>query len=96
VVELVKELASYGVRVAVHDPVADREEVEREFALSLSAWDELPRADALVAAVAHRGFVGMSLDRLTSKLTPGGCFIDVKSRFDRRALEAAGFSVWRL
>ncbi len=96
VAELVKELASYGVRVAVHDPVADAQEARREFGLELCSWDELPRADALVAAVAHRGFVSMPLQRLMEKLQPGGCFIDVKSRFDRAALEAAGFSVWRL
>ncbi len=96
VAELVRELASYGVRVAVHDPVADREEARHELGLSLVSWDELPRADALVVAVAHRSFVSMPMERLTAKLASGGCFIDVKSRFERRALEAAGFSVWRL
>src|SRR6185503_4944983 len=71
-------------------------EAQHEFGLSLVSWEELPRADALVVAVAHRSFVGMPLDKITAKLNPGGCFIDVKARFDRSALEAAGFSVWRL
>ena len=31
-----------------------------------------------------------------AKLRPGGCFIDVQSRFDRAALEEAGLTVWRL
>ena len=94
VAELVKELASYGVRVAVHDPVADRAEAQHEFGLSLVSWDELPRADALVAAVAHRSFVAMPLDKITAKLNRGGCFIDVKSTYaDTTALRAAvGFA----
>jgi UDP-N-acetyl-D-glucosamine/UDP-N-acetyl-D-galactosamine dehydrogenase len=33
---------------------------------------------------------------LQGKLNPNGCFIDVKSQFDKRALQEAGFSVWRL
>jgi len=36
------------------------------------------------------------LSDLTSKLNEGGCFIDVKSRYDQAALNEAGFSVWRL
>jgi UDP-N-acetyl-D-galactosamine dehydrogenase len=96
VVELVRELASYGARVAVHDPVVDGAAVQRELGLELAPWEALPRADALVLAVAHRAFIAMPLEEIAAKLVPQGCFIDVKSRFDRRALEAAGFSVWRL
>jgi hypothetical protein len=29
-------------------------------------------------------------------LRRGGCFVDVKARFDRKALEAANVRVWRL
>jgi len=36
------------------------------------------------------------LGELTSKLNDGGCFIDVKSQFDMPAIEALGYSVWRL
>lgn len=30
------------------------------------------------------------------KVIPGGCFVDVKARFDGAALTAAGLNVWRL
>jgi UDP-N-acetyl-D-galactosamine dehydrogenase len=96
VAELAAELASYGAEVAIHDPEANAEEAERELGIRLVAWEALPRADALVAAVAHRAFVGMPITKIKDKLAPGGCFIDVKARFDREALEAAGFRVWRL
>jgi UDP-N-acetyl-D-galactosamine dehydrogenase len=36
------------------------------------------------------------LGDLLSKVVDGGCFIDVKSQFDRSALRDAGLTVWRL
>jgi UDP-N-acetyl-D-galactosamine dehydrogenase len=96
VVDMVSELQSFGIRVAVHDPVAHPEDAEREYGIRLVPWQELPRAEALVVAVAHRAFLGLEFGELTAKLVPGGCFIDVKSRFRREPLAAAGFNSWRL
>ena len=59
-------------------------------------WDALPVADALVPAVAHREFVEMPIERLLSKVKPGGVVIDVKSVLDRGAVVGAGRRVWRL
>jgi hypothetical protein len=38
----------------------------------------------------------MPVDALTSPLCHGGVFADVKSAYDRAALEKLGYSVWRL
>ena len=96
VADLVTELARYGVEVCVHDPEANAEEAAEALGIRLWDWEELPQADAVVAAVAHRRFLSMGVPALAEKLTPGGCFIDVKARFDRAGLEAAGYHVWRL
>jgi UDP-N-acetyl-D-galactosamine dehydrogenase len=96
VADIVAELRSYGVEVHVYDPVADAAEARHEYGIELDSWERLPRADAIVAAVAHRELLARPLSELASKLHPNGCFIDVKSQFDREALTAAGFSVWRL
>lgn len=59
-------------------------------------FGNLPRSDALIAAVAHREFVQKRIDEYFPKLVENGCFfIDVKSRFDASALSQAG-RVWRL
>jgi UDP-N-acetyl-D-galactosamine dehydrogenase len=50
----------------------------------------------MVAAVSHKQFVDMSVPALAGKLAAGGVFVDVKSAYDRAALEAAGLQVWRL
>ena len=96
VADIIGELRSYGVSVSLCDPVAKRAEVEQELGLPLTEWRELPRGDALIVAVAHRDFKTISVAAVADKLVPGGCFIDVKSQFDRAALEKAGFRVWRL
>jgi UDP-N-acetyl-D-galactosamine dehydrogenase len=56
----------------------------------------MPRADAIVAAVSHQQLVALSVDDIQRKLIKGGCFIDVKARFDAEELCAAGIGVWRL
>jgi UDP-N-acetyl-D-glucosamine/UDP-N-acetyl-D-galactosamine dehydrogenase len=93
VVDILRELAEFGVEAYVHDPLASRDEALHEYGVRLHAWDDLPAADALILAVAHREF----LDReLSSKVVKGGCLIDVKSVLDAASLRSAGLRVWRL
>ena len=96
VIDLINEFRSYGVQVFVHDPVPLREDAKHEYGIDLVSWDELPVADALVAAVAHREFLKLSPATLAEKVVPRGCFIDVKSAFDTNALSQAGLRIWRL
>ncbi len=96
VIDIIRELQSYGVEVFVSDPAGDPEEAQHEYGVKLTAFDELPRADAIVAAVAHREYLSLSVDELTHKLVPGGAFIDVKAAHDMQALRDAGLRVWRL
>jgi UDP-N-acetyl-D-glucosamine/UDP-N-acetyl-D-galactosamine dehydrogenase len=94
--DVIRELRSYGVEVCVHDPYADAAEAEHEYGVSPMQWSDLPRADALVLAVAHRSFLQMSADDMARKLIRGGCVVDVKSGLDSQALRDAGLRVWRL
>ncbi|TWI65139.1 UDP-N-acetyl-D-galactosamine dehydrogenase [Pseudoduganella lurida] len=94
--DVINELKSFGIEVFVHDPYADPEEAMHEYGVRLLGWNELPRADAIVSAVAHRELRELSAEDLCKKLVKGGCFIDVKSCYDKAELEAAGLQVWRL
>jgi UDP-N-acetyl-D-galactosamine dehydrogenase len=96
VIDVINELKSYGVQVFVHDPVPDPEDARHEYGLELVSWDELPKAEAMVVAVAHRQFRSVGAETFARKIVKGGCFVDVKSQFDREALSAAGLCVWRL
>jgi UDP-N-acetyl-D-glucosamine/UDP-N-acetyl-D-galactosamine dehydrogenase len=93
VADLCAELKGYGADVHVHDPVADRAEALHEYGITLKTWEELPRADAVVLAVAHTKL----RDRpVGEKLEPGGCVIDVKAALDLPGLSRAGYTCWRL
>jgi len=96
VIDIIRELQSYGVEVTVTDPQADPEEAVHEYGVRLVPWGSLGQADAVVAAVAHREYAALKPADLATKLKAGGAFIDVKAAFDPRALEAAGYRVWRL
>ena len=96
VIDVVNELASYGLTVHVHDPVADPDEARREYGIELKDWDALPRARAIVAAVSHRAFKQRPVDDYVGKLEQGGLYMDVKCQADAAQLRARGLTVWRL
>jgi UDP-N-acetyl-D-galactosamine dehydrogenase len=95
-VDVVHELQAYGVEVAVHDPIAAPADAQEEYGIALTHWDALPVADAVVLAVAHQEYLQRPARDYVAMLRRGGCCIDVKARFDRQALQAAGVKVWRL
>jgi len=96
VIDVIRELASYGANVHVHDPVADAAEARHEHDVELESWASLPRAHAVVAAVAHTAFTRLTPADIMAKLAPGGLYVDVKCQADAAALRALGASVWRL
>jgi UDP-N-acetyl-D-galactosamine dehydrogenase len=96
VIDIIQELRSYGVEVFVTDPQATPEEAMHEYGENLLSWNDLPRADAVVAAVAHREYAELSVEDISRKIVKGGAFVDVKAAFNQAALEGAGYRVWRL
>ncbi len=96
VADLIAELQDYGIDVHVYDPLADADEAMHEYGIKLDTWEELPQANALIAAVSHRELVAKGLQELLHKVVKNGCFIDIKSNYDPAALREAGLSVWRL
>lgn len=96
VIDIINELKTYGVEVFVTDPQAESEEAMHEYGVQLLPWADLPRADAIVAAVAHKEFAALSMEDFGKKLVKGGTFIDVKAAFGAKMIQAAGYKLWRL
>ena len=96
VIDVIRELQSFGCEVVVHDPVAAPAEAMHEYGVTLTDWADLPPAQAIVATVAHRAYGEMPVSELTGVLDDNGVFVDVKSNFDRQALAEAGVRLWRL
>ena len=96
VIDIINELKTYGVEIFVTDPQAEADEAMHEYGVKLVSFEDLPRADAIVAAVAHREYQALGVDDLCRKLVKGGAFIDVKAEFDAAAIKGAGLRLWRL
>ncbi len=96
VIDIIRELESYGVTVHVHDPLADPGEAVHEYGVELKAWEHMPKANALVAAVAHKEFKARPLEDYLAKLAAGGLLVDVKGQHDAEQLRGHGIRVWRL
>ena len=87
VIDIIRELESYGMQVITHDPWVQSEEVAHEYG-GLVVHSALPQGtyDAVVLAVAHREFESLDL----RALTPQGLVYDVKGLLPK------GASDWRL
>lgn len=96
VADVVRELKDFGCEVLVHDPIAKPTDAQHEYGITLTSWEDLPEADALVAAVSHKQYLAMPLSDLLKKLRPKGVFVDIKSAYDINTVEARGNRVWRL
>jgi UDP-N-acetyl-D-galactosamine dehydrogenase len=96
VIDVIRELQSYGAEVFVHDPVADPDEAMHEYGLTLTAWDDLPKAGAAVAAVGHARLRERGLAAIAGRLAPGAVLADVKSAFEPSEVAAVGLRHWRL
>jgi len=96
VIDIVRELERFGIRVQVADPLALPAETQHEYGVTLTAMDKLQPADAVVFAVAHEDYVREGW-RLMARLLKGGAgtVIDVKSKLDRAA-KPGGIDLWRL
>ena len=96
VADLVAELKTYGADVRVHDPLADPADARHEYGIALEAWESLPRADALVLAVAHQAFLRKGIEDWTTKLLPEAAIVDVKGVLELEKFRARGCTCWRL
>jgi UDP-N-acetyl-D-galactosamine dehydrogenase len=95
VIDIVRELRSFGINVQIADPLADAASVEHEYGLELTALERLQPADAVVLAVAHQRYVEGGWPMIEGLLRErSGLLLDVKMKLDRSA-KPAGIELWR-
>jgi UDP-N-acetyl-D-glucosamine/UDP-N-acetyl-D-galactosamine dehydrogenase len=78
VVDVVKELQSFGCNVDVHDPWVDAREAEHEYGITMVASPEHGSYDAIVVAVAHKEFVALGAKGVRSYGSPNVVIYDIK------------------
>ena len=100
VIDIINELKEYEIDVIVSDPLANREEVMREYGKQLSKVEDLIGLDAVVVSVAHKEYENLKLDDLKhmciNSHNEGIILFDIKGIYDRKVVEKHNFLYWRL
>lgn len=99
IIDIVRELREYGIEPLITDPVADRGEAEREYGITFSQEAEIKGMDAVILAVSHKEYEGISMEQIASMYAENGkqnVLVDIKGMLDRDAFEKAGYLYWRL
>jgi UDP-N-acetyl-D-galactosamine dehydrogenase len=96
VIDILRELQRMGATVQIADPLALPDEVEHEYGVSLTPFESLQPADAVVLAVAHSDYLSAGWPMIGKLLKDGkGTVLDVKARLDRKHVPE-GVELWRL
>lgn len=97
VVDILRELESFGVETLVYDPVADADMALEEYGVRLLATVENANADAIVWAVAHDCFRELAVDFPRFYREGGGrVLMDVKHQLSVGEAERLGLVYWSL
>ena len=98
VVDLVRELISWGVNVVIADPWADAHEVEDEYGLKIvDTFGTSSCVDSLIVAVGHHQYRDTSLEYLRALCRGKSPVLgDLKALYNRDAARELGFTVFRL
>jgi UDP-N-acetyl-D-glucosamine/UDP-N-acetyl-D-galactosamine dehydrogenase len=83
--DVLAELKTFGVNPIVHDPLADPQEVKREYGLTITPFSEFNNLDALILAVPHTEYLRKTA-KMPAMLRKGGIFADLKSVVDRKLI----------
>jgi UDP-N-acetyl-D-galactosamine dehydrogenase len=78
VIDVVRELKEFGCSVDVSDPWVSSEDVEREYGISLVKAAPKGDYDALILAVPHNEYLGMTAGDFRAYLKQGGVLFDLK------------------
>ncbi len=84
VVDLINELKEFGIEVEVFDPLANKEEVKREYKIELlSSLPSLKKYDSIILAVAHKEFKEIDLTQIPKK----SVVVDLKGVWDKKMVD---------
>ena len=97
VIDIIRELEDYGVKVQVFDPLSDANEIQKEYNISVSEDEsQLQPAHAVILAVPHQYFMDKDWSYIKDLLeNTNGAVIDVKAKLDRNKIPK-GITLWRL
>jgi len=94
--DIITELREYQCNIIVHDPMANSAEAVKEYGVTLTPWDKLENASAVILAVAHNHYRQLQPSDFQAIMAENSVLIDVKSLLDRGAFANSTTDIWRL
>ena len=96
VIDIIRELQEYQCNLMIHDPLADAEEAMEEYGVTLTDWENIKDASAVIVAVAHGQYKALTPAELEAIAADNATLIDVKSMLDRALYDNSPLTIWRL
>ncbi len=96
VIDIIRELQEYDIKIQVHDALADSAEAEHEYGVSLTPFDQLAPSSAVIVAVAHAQYRTLNTEAILSLMEAAPVLIDVKGIYDAARFREQGIRTWRL
>ena len=95
VVELVELIKDHGVKIAIHDPYAEKSDIKSSLGIAISDWKKLPKSDILIYAVPH-SFYEKNHDHFLNITKNNSYIMDIKSSLDIDFFNSNERRVWGL
>lgn len=99
VIDIYRELGEYGIEPIVVDPEADADEAKRLYGITFQTMDAVKDVDAVIIAVAHKQFLSLSKNEISSFYNPKHkqkVLMDIKGLLDRKEYQTEDYLYWRL
>lgn len=98
VITIINELKDYGVKVYVHDPLAEANEAGMYYNLDLlQDIQSLTGVDGVIVAVVHKPYRELGLPKIAGLCTNGVPLVmDLKGAFSIAEAKELGITYWRL
>jgi UDP-N-acetyl-D-galactosamine dehydrogenase len=86
VIDVIRTLESFGHKITVVDPIADSNEAEKYYKISLEGLENLSGFDCIVGAVSHEAFYHCSSKDFERLGKPGALIVDVKKIWNKNLI----------
>ncbi len=100
VVDMIQEMNEYGIHPTVTDPIAEAEEVHKEYNIILTPSHDIKDMDAVVIAVGHEAYQALTMEQVEGFYRSGSnqnkLLFDIKGIFCKEEYLATGYRYWSL
>lgn len=97
VIDIIRELEEYGVKVTVVDDIADAAEAKKLYNIDILKLKDMSKSDAIAVCVQHDIFKNLTYEWFDEfYLSSKKLLFDLKGIYDKQQFTDAGYYYWRL